>query len=50
MSYINRRGKDVAWRKRVINSLAADALLYGKIETSQSMARCLTKLLAKLID
>ena len=50
MSYINKRGKDAAWRKHALNNLVADALLYGKIETSQTMARYLTKLLAKLIE
>ena len=50
MSYINKRGKDAAWRKHMLNNLVADALLYGKIETSQTMARYLTKLLAKLIE
>jgi large subunit ribosomal protein L17 len=49
MSYINKRGKDAAWRKHVVKNLVTDALLYGKIETNQLMAKYLTKLLAKLI-
>ena len=49
MSYINKTGKDTAWRKHVLNNLVADAILYGRIETSQLMAKSLTKLLAKLI-
>jgi large subunit ribosomal protein L17 len=49
MSYINKRGKDIAWRKHALNNLVTDALLYGKVETSQSMAKCLTRLFAKLV-
>lgn len=50
MSYINKPGKDTAWQKHVLNNLVADAILYGQIETSQLMAKSLTKLLAKLIE
>ena len=50
MSYINKTGKDTAWRKHVLNNLVADTILYGKIETTQPMAKSLTKLLAKLIE
>jgi large subunit ribosomal protein L17 len=49
MSYINKSGKDAAWRKHVLNNLVTDVILYGKVETSQVMARNLTKLLAKLV-
>jgi ribosomal protein L17 len=49
MSYINKRGKNTAWRKHVLNNLVADAILYEKIETSLPIARSLTKLLAKLV-
>jgi ribosomal protein L17 len=49
MSYINKPGKNTAWRKHVLNNLVADAILYGQIETSQLMAKSLTKLLAKLV-
>ena len=49
MSYINKRGKVIAWRKHAVNNLVGDVLLYGKVETSQVMTKYLTKLLAKLI-
>jgi large subunit ribosomal protein L17 len=54
MSYILKPGKNSAWRKRVLNNLVADVILYEKIETSLSLARNkkkndLTKLLAKLV-
>lgn len=49
MSYINKPGKNTAWRKSVINNLVADVILYEKIETCSSMTKSLTKLLAKLI-
>ena len=57
MSYINKPGKTTAWRKHVLNNLVADVILYGKIETSLSLAKSnrknkknnLTTLLAKLI-
>ena len=49
MSYINKAGKNVAWRKHVLNNLVADTILYGRIETSELMAKNLTKLLAKLV-
>ena len=54
MSYINKIGKTTAWRKHVLNNLVADTILYGKIETSLTLARSkdkdnLTKLMAKLI-
>lgn len=50
MSYINKPGKNTAWRKHVINNLVVDTILYGQVETSQLMAKNLTKLLAKLIS
>jgi len=49
MSYINKPGKTTAWRTHVLNNLAADTILYEKVETSLPMARSLAKLLAKLI-
>jgi ribosomal protein L17 len=54
MSYILKPGKNSAWRKRVLNNLVADVILYEKIETSLSLAKNknkndLTKLLAKLV-
>jgi len=49
MSYINKPGKNTAWRNHVINNLVADAILHEKVETSLPMAQSLTKLLAKLI-
>jgi len=49
MSYINKPGKTTAWRNHVLNNLAADVILYEKVETSLSMALSLTKLLSKLI-
>jgi ribosomal protein L17 len=49
MSYINKTGKNTAWRKHVLNNLVADTILYEKIETSLPIARSLTKLLAKLV-
>lgn len=49
MSFILKPGKDSAWRKHVLNNLVADAICYGKIETSLPTAKRLTKLLAKLI-
>ncbi|MCE8168465.1 MAG: 50S ribosomal protein L17 [Candidatus Moeniiplasma glomeromycotorum] len=54
MSYINKPGKTTPWRKKVLNNLVADTILYGKVETTLSLARHnqknnLTKLLAKLI-
>ncbi|CAG8463889.1 1064_t:CDS:2 [Ambispora leptoticha] len=42
-------GKDIAWRKHVLDNLVADAILYEKVQTSLPMAKNLTKLLAKLI-
>ena len=49
MSYINKPGKNTAWRTHVLNNLVADVILHEKVETSLPMARSLTKLLAKLI-
>jgi len=49
MSYINKPGKNTAWRSHVLNNLVADAILHEKVETSLPMAQSLTKLLAKLI-
>lgn len=49
MSFILKPGKNSAWRRHVLNNLAADAILYEKIETSLPTAKSLTKLLAKLI-
>src|SRR3954471_21993697 len=51
MSYINRPGKNT---KHILNNQVAEAILYGKIETSLSLAKGkrknnLTKLMAKLI-
>jgi len=49
MSYINKPGKNTAWRNHVLNNLVADVVLHEKVETSLPMAQSLTKLLAKLI-
>jgi large subunit ribosomal protein L17 len=49
MSYINKPGKNTAWRTHVLNNLVADVILHEKVKTSLPMARSLTKLLAKLI-
>ena len=49
MSYINKPGKNTAWRNHVLNNLVADVILHEKVETSLPMAQSLTKLLAKLI-
>lgn len=49
MSYIIKPGKNSAWRKSVLKSLVADAILHEKIETSLPTAKRLTKLLAKLV-
>lgn len=49
MSYRNKSGKNSAWRNNVLNNLVADVILYKKIETSLSLSKGLTKLLAKLI-
>ena len=49
MSYINKPGKNTAWRNHVLNNLVADTILFEKVETSLPMARSLTKLLAKLV-
>ena len=49
MSYINKPGKNTAWRSHVINNLVADTILYEKVEISLPMAKSLTKLVAKLI-
>ena len=49
MSYVNKPGKNSAWRKQRATNLLADIILYEKIATSLPTARRLTKLLAKLI-
>ena len=50
MSFINKPGKNSAWRKRVLNNLVADIILYGKIETNLSIAKkYLRSLISKLI-
>jgi len=49
MSYINKPGKNSAWRKHVLNNLVVDAIIYEKITTGLPIAKQLTKLLAKLI-
>ena len=54
MSYINKPGKNAAWRSHVLNNLVADVILHEKVETSLSLAKSkrkndLTKLLAKLV-
>ena len=54
MSYINKPGKNTAWRGHVLRNLAADTILYGKVDTTLSLAKHkdkenLTKLMAKLI-
>lgn len=49
MSYINKPGKNSAWRKQRVTNLLADVILYEKIETSLPQARRLTKLVAKLV-
>ena len=49
MSYINKPGKNTAWRNHVLNNLVADVILHEKVETSLPMAQSLTKLLAKLV-
>jgi len=50
MSYIQKAGKNSAWRRNNLNNLVADVILYEKIETSLPTAKSLTKLLAKLIS
>lgn len=49
MSYVNKPGKNSAWRKQQVTNLLADVILYEKIETSLPQARRLTKLVAKLV-
>jgi large subunit ribosomal protein L17 len=49
MSYVNKPGKNSAWRKQRVTNLLADVILYEKIETSLPQARRLTKLVAKLV-
>lgn len=49
MSYINKPGKNTAWKKRVLKNLVADVILYEKIETDLKTAKSLTQLLARLI-
>jgi|SRR5205085_6485722 len=49
MSYINKPGRNEAWKRHVLNNLVADVILYEKIETSLPLAKSLTKLLDKLV-
>jgi ribosomal protein L17 len=49
MSYIKKHGKNSTSKRKILKNLAADVILYEKIETNLSTARALTKLLAKLI-
>jgi large subunit ribosomal protein L17 len=50
MSYINRKGKNSAWRNRVSKNLIADMIIHEKLVTSLTMSIQLTKLVSKLIE
>ncbi len=49
MSYVQKQGKDKAWKKSVLRNLATDIVLLGKIKTTEYKAKELKKVVDRLI-